>query len=137
MVYYVYLIKTLRGYRRKSYVGYSNNLSNRINKHNSNLGAKSTKGYKWELVYKKRFFTKQKALSFEYKLKKDRRERLKIIYDFKKKVKILELQLYYLIRKIIQKRKHLRPLYGYQNFLKIQNLKIITTFLVILNRKII
>mgnify|MGYP001410206421 FL=1 len=85
MVYYVYLIKTLRGYRRKSYVGYSNNLSNRINKHNSNLGAKSTKGYKWELVYKKRFFTKQKALSFEYKLKKDRRERLKIIYDFKKK----------------------------------------------------
>ena len=85
MVYYVYLIKTLRGYRRKSYVGYSNNLSNRINKHNSNLGAKSTKGYKWELVYKKRFFTKQKALSFEYKLKKDRRERLKLIYDFKKK----------------------------------------------------
>ena len=66
-------------------MGYSNNLSNRINKHNSNLGAKSTKGYKWELVYKKRFFTKQKALSFEYKLKKDRRERLKIIYDFKKK----------------------------------------------------
>ena len=85
MVYYVYLIKTLRGYRRKSYVGYSNNLSNRINKHNSNLGAKSTKGYKWELVYKKRFLTKQKALSFEYKLKKDRRERLKLIYDFKKK----------------------------------------------------
>ena len=66
-------------------MGYSNNLSNRINKHNSNLGAKSTRGYKWELVYKKRFFTKQKALSFEYKLKKDRRERLKIIYDFKKK----------------------------------------------------
>jgi len=85
MVYYVYLIKTLSGYRRKSYVGYSNNLSNRINKHNSNLGAKSTKGYKWELVYKKRFLTKQKALSFEYKLKKDRRERLKLIYDFKKK----------------------------------------------------
>ena len=66
-------------------MGYSNNLSNRINKHNSNLGAKSTKGYKWELVYKKRFLTKQKALSFEYKLKKDRRERLKLIYDFKKK----------------------------------------------------
>ena len=55
--------------------------------HNSNKGAKSTKGYKWELVYKKKFFSKQKALSFEYKLKRDRKERLKLIYDFKKKTK--------------------------------------------------
>jgi putative endonuclease len=85
MVYYVYLIKTLNGYKNKSYVGYTNNLLSRINKHNSNLGAKSTKGYKWELVYKKRFLSKQMALSFEYKLKKNRKERLKLIYDFKKK----------------------------------------------------
>ena len=85
MVYYVYLIKTLDGYLNKSYVGYTINLINRIDKHNSNLGAKSTKGYKWELVYKRRFLSKQKALSFEYKLKKDRKERLKLINDFKKK----------------------------------------------------
>tara|TARA_Y200000002_G_C22579711_1_gene620289 strand:- start:782 stop:1048 length:267 start_codon:yes stop_codon:yes gene_type:complete len=85
MVYYVYLIKTLDGYLKKTYVGYTNNLIKRINKHNSNNGAKSTKGYKWELVYKKKFYLKQKALSFEYKLKRDRKERLKIIYDFKKK----------------------------------------------------
>ena len=85
MVYYVYLIKTLKGLRNKSYVGYTNNIVQRIFKHNSNIGAKSTKGYKWELVYKKRFFSKRKALSFEYKLKKDRKERLKLIYDFKKK----------------------------------------------------
>ncbi len=85
MVYYVYLIKTLSGYLQKSYVGYTNNLNNRIKRHNSNLGAKSTRGYKWELVYKKKFFSKQKALSFEYRLKKDRKERLKLIYDFKKK----------------------------------------------------
>ena len=87
MVYYVYLIKTLDGLSKKSYVGYTNDLTNRISKHNSNLGAKSTKGYKWELVYKKRFLSKQMALSFEYKLKKDRKERLKLIYDFKKKSK--------------------------------------------------
>ena len=85
MVYYVYLIKTLDGLSKKSYVGYTNDLTNRISKHNSNLGAKSTKGYKWELVYKKKFLSKQKALSFEYKLKKDRKERSKLIYDFKKK----------------------------------------------------
>ena len=85
MIYYVYLIKTLKGLRNKSYVGYTNNLVQRIFKHNSNIGAKSTKGYKWELVYKKRFFSKQKALSFEYKLKKDKKERLKLLNDFKKK----------------------------------------------------
>ena len=85
MVYYVYLIKTLNEFTKKSYVGYTNNLKNRIAKHNSNLGAKSTKGYKWELVYKKRFYSKSKALSFEYKLKKDRKERLRLLYEFKKK----------------------------------------------------
>jgi len=87
MTYYVYLIKTLKGYPKKTYVGYTNNLVNRLIKHNSNLGAKSTKGYKWEIVYQKKFFSKKKALSFEYKLKKDRKERLKIIYDFEKKFK--------------------------------------------------
>ena len=84
MVYYVYLIKTLKGFLNKSYVGYSNDISKRLDKHNNNLGAKSTKGYKWELVYKKKFYSKNKALSFEYKLKKDRKERLKIINEFKK-----------------------------------------------------
>ena len=84
MVYYVYLIKTLEGYTNKSYVGYTNNLSRRIRKHNNNLGAKSTKGYKWEIVYIKRFNLKNKALSYEYKLKKDRNERLRLINEFKK-----------------------------------------------------
>ena len=84
MVYYVYLIKTLDGFNNKSYVGYTNNLSKRINKHNNNSGAKSTKGYKGELIYKKRFYSKNKALSFEYKLKKDRNKRAKLINDFKK-----------------------------------------------------
>jgi putative endonuclease len=85
MVYYVYLIKTLKGFYNKSYVGYTNNLPKRINKHNTNLGAKSTKGYKWELVFKKRFYSKNRALSFEYKLKKDKNKRSRLINDFKKK----------------------------------------------------
>ena len=87
MVYYVYLIKTLDGFNNKSYVGYTNDLFKRIDKHNNNLGAKSTKGYKWELIFKKRFYSKNKALSFEYKLKKDRNERSRLINDFKKKKK--------------------------------------------------
>ena len=85
MVYYVYFIKTLDYYQFKTYVGYTNNLNKRLEKHNSNLGAKSTRGYKWEFVYKKKFYSKSRALSFEYKLKKDRKERLRLLNDFKKK----------------------------------------------------
>ena len=87
MVYYVYLIKTLDSFYKKTYVGYTNNLNDRIQKHNKNLGAKSTKGYKWELVYKKKFYSKNKAVSFEYKLKKDRNKRLNLIDEFKKNKK--------------------------------------------------
>ena len=79
MVYYVYLIKTLDGYSGKTYVGYTNNLNKRLASHNENKGAKSTKGYKWKIIYKKKFNTKKKAMSYEYYLKKNRTLRKKII----------------------------------------------------------
>ena len=78
MPYYVYMLKTIDGLREKSYVGYTNNLKERINKHNSNKGAKSTRGYKWKLIFKKKFLSKSEAMIFEYKLKKDRNKRLQI-----------------------------------------------------------
>ena len=81
MVYYVYLIKTVKGFLNKTYVGYTNNFNKRLDSHNKNKGAKSTKGYNWELVYKKRFYSKSKALSFEYKLKKDKAHRKKILEE--------------------------------------------------------
>jgi len=73
------MIKTIAGYKDKSYVGFTNNLKNRLNKHNTNKGAKSTKGYKWKIIYKKKFMSKSLALSFEYKLKNDRKRRLEIL----------------------------------------------------------
>jgi len=79
MVFYVYLIKTVKGYKKKSYVGYTNNIKSRLDKHNSNKGAKSTRGYKWKIIFKKKFNSKSKALSYEYKLKKDRFMRKKLI----------------------------------------------------------
>jgi len=57
---------------KKTYVGYTVNLHTRLNKHNSNKGAKSTRGYKWLLIYSKKFKSKNEAMSFEYKLKKNR-----------------------------------------------------------------
>lgn len=70
MPYYVYLIKAINTGINKSYVGYTNNLNLRIEKHNNNKGAKSTKGYIWKLIYSKKFNTKSLAMSYEYKLKK-------------------------------------------------------------------
>ena len=73
------MLKTLDGYRNKTYVGYSTNIIARLNKHNTAKGAKATRGYQWQIVFKKRFLSKSKAMSFEYLLKKDRKKRLSII----------------------------------------------------------
>ena len=83
MIYYVYLIKTINSRIKKTYVGYTNNLKNRLDKHNSNKGARSTKGFKWALIYKKKFISKSKAMSYEYKLKKNRKKRNEIIEKYK------------------------------------------------------
>jgi putative endonuclease len=64
---------------KKTYVGYTNDLLARLNKHNSNRGAKSTKGYKWLLIYNKKFKSKNDAMSFEYKLKKNKKLRNEIL----------------------------------------------------------
>ncbi len=83
MYHYVYMLKTLDGYKKRSYVGYSTNVKDRLKKHNSSRGAKSTRGYKWKIIFNKRFLSKSKALSFEYNLKKDRKKRLSILKELK------------------------------------------------------
>ncbi len=65
-----------------SYVGYTNNLKNRINLHNNNKGAKFTKGKKWKLIYKKKFSSKSLAMKEEYSLKKDKKRRNKIKFNY-------------------------------------------------------
>ncbi|MDB2341630.1 GIY-YIG nuclease family protein [Candidatus Pelagibacter bacterium] len=59
-----------------SYVGYTNNLLNRLKLHNSSKGAKYTRGKKWTIIYKKKYKTKSLAMKEEYKLKKDVKLRL-------------------------------------------------------------
>ena len=69
------MLKSINSKITKSYVGYTNNLLSRIRKHNTGVGAKSTRGYKWKIIYKKKFYDKRLAMSFEYKLKKDLKKR--------------------------------------------------------------
>ena len=77
-MFYVYLIISEKYKNFKTYVGYTNNLKKRLIKHNSNKGAKSTRGRIWKVIYKKKFETKKLALKYEYSLKKNKLLRSKI-----------------------------------------------------------
>tara|TARA_B100001996_G_scaffold241390_1_gene186697 strand:+ start:135 stop:407 length:273 start_codon:yes stop_codon:yes gene_type:complete len=74
----VYLIISKKRGLYKTYVGYAKNIRKRIEAHNSNKGAKSTRGRNWKLVYKRKFKDKKLALKYEYILKKHRKLRNKI-----------------------------------------------------------
>ena len=75
MTYSVYLLISSHKSRVLSYVGYTKNLKNRLNLHNISRGAKYTRGKKWIVFHKEIFDSKSKAMSREYKLKKDRKFR--------------------------------------------------------------
>ena len=78
MKFYVYIILSKKINRHISYVGYTKNLQNRLNLHNTSKGAKFTKGNKWYLIYKKSYNSKSIAMKEEYKLKKNYNLRSKI-----------------------------------------------------------
>ena len=78
--YFVYLITTKDKNKTISYVGYTSDLKKRLLLHNTNKGAKFTRGRKWEVIYKRKYFSKSLAMKAEYLLKKD--------YYLRKKIKI-------------------------------------------------
>ena len=82
MGFYVYMLKSI-GKKVVTYVGYAKNLKERINLHNSGKGAKFTRGRKWKLIYKEKFHSKNKAISREYYIKKNRtfRNKIKDLYQ--------------------------------------------------------
>ena len=71
MSYYVYMLK-LVSKKSITYVGYTKDLKKRISLHNKGKGAKFTRGRKWKLIYKEKFSSKNKAISREYYIKKNR-----------------------------------------------------------------
>ena len=77
MSYYVYMLKS-QGIKSITYVGYTKNIKERLLLHNSGKGAKFTRGRTWKLIYKETFKSKNKAISREYYIKKNRTLRNKI-----------------------------------------------------------
>ena len=80
--FFVYIIATINNKKIITYVGWTNNFKKRLKLHNSGKGAKFTRGRKWILIFKKKMLSKQDAMKFEYKLKKDRINRKKIVTNF-------------------------------------------------------
>ena len=81
MSYYVYMLKLISK-KSITYVGYTKDLKKRISLHNSGKGAKFTRGRKWKLIYKEKFTSKNKAISREYYIKKNRKLRNQIKNKF-------------------------------------------------------
>ena len=78
MTYFVYLIGSYRNNKLTTYVGYTNNLKNRIKLHNKGRGAKFTKGRKWKIMYYEKYTNRRKAMIREIYLKKNRKLRNQI-----------------------------------------------------------
>lgn len=67
-MYYVYLLRSINS-PGKTYVGYTVNVSERLEKHNSGGSLHTKDDGPWKLVAYLAFDTKQKALEFEKYIK--------------------------------------------------------------------
>jgi putative endonuclease len=80
--FYVYLIISKRKNKYITYVGYTNNINNRLKLHNTSKGAKFTKGGVWFLAYLAKYLSKNIAMKEEYLLKHDKKKRYIIKNNF-------------------------------------------------------
>ena len=75
MNYFVYMLGSHKNNKLITYVGYTNNLKNRLKLHNKGEGAKFTRGRTWKIMYIEKYSTKNEAISREYYIKKNRKFR--------------------------------------------------------------
>ena len=75
MTGFVYVIGARTRCGNRTYVGWTIDLERRLTQHNSGIGARSTRGLSWELLYVEKLETRVAAMSREWYLKRDRRFR--------------------------------------------------------------
>jgi len=68
IMYYVYIIQSIN-YPDQIYVGYTENMEDRLSSHNRGSSTHTEKYRPWKLVFYASFDTKEKALDFELFLK--------------------------------------------------------------------
>ncbi|GAA0531424.1 putative endonuclease [Rhizomicrobium palustre] len=69
---YVYVLGSEHRGLRRTYVGWTTDLEQRLARHNAGTGAKSTRGRVWFLLYAERFTSRHDAMSREWRLKRDK-----------------------------------------------------------------
>ena len=78
-VAFVYVLGCFHKGRYISYVGWTNDVTQRLAKHNNGTGARSTRGRAWTLLHTEPFQTRNEAMSREWHLKRDRAFRKKLM----------------------------------------------------------
>ncbi len=68
MTYYVYILRS--DSKNRYYIGHTNNLENRLKRHNQGKNKSTKQGMPWEIVYKEIFASKQDAYRREFQIKK-------------------------------------------------------------------
>jgi putative endonuclease len=66
-MYYTYILKSSA--TGKIYIGQTNNLEDRIKRHNSNQNKYTKNKGPWKLIFSKKFETRSEAIHLEIKLK--------------------------------------------------------------------
>ena len=79
---FVYILGSEAQNGFRTYVGWTTDLGRRLDQHNGGTGARSTRGYKWFLLYAERYATRGEAMSREWHLKRDRGFRKKLTGNF-------------------------------------------------------
>jgi putative endonuclease len=80
---FVYVLGSAANRRRLTYVGWTNDITRRLARHNAGKGARSTRGRAWVLLHSEWFATRREAMSREWYLKRDRKFRKKLAATLK------------------------------------------------------
>jgi len=76
---YTYILGSVSGKDHRTYVGWTTDLEQRLQRHNDGSGAKSTRGREWVLLYAERYKTRPEAMSREWYIKRNRSFRRAIL----------------------------------------------------------
>ena len=73
--FFVYVLGSRRKNDCRTYVGWTIDLERRLQQHNAGVGAKSSRGRKWVLLYSEICKSRSEAMSREWHIKRDRKFR--------------------------------------------------------------
>lgn len=74
-LFFAYVLGSRRKNDCRTYVGWTTDLERRLRQHNAGVGAKSSRGRKWMLLYFERCKSRREAMSREWYIKRDRKFR--------------------------------------------------------------